>query len=342
VRRPTALVIALLAVAVGMPAASAATAGAAQGREAKLRDVLAALVAESDAPGGVLLVRTTAGTWQRAVGLAEIRPRKTMTVSGRFRIASVTKTFTAALVLRLVGDGKLLLEDTLDRWLPNRLPNGAAAAISIRQLLSHRSGLSDDSPEWIAEPPGRYYYANRNYLLLGEVVEAVTATTFETALGERILRPLRLGKTEPSTAAAAAGIVHGYSPSRPRVDFTALPLTGPHGGLVSTAADVASFARALFRGTLLPKPLLAEMTTAGSVQGFATAGYTAYGLGLMRFPSRCGPAWGHRGRHYGYTTFLLSTAGGARTAVVLLNSGQIGNTAVVARLSRLATSALCT
>src|SRR5215204_4131683 len=93
------------------------------GRDDKLRRLLKTIVAQSNAPGGVLLVQTPTGTWRRAVGAARLAhsvggpagaPRRLpMRVSSRFRIASVTKTFTAALVLRLVADQLLSLEDSV-------------------------------------------------------------------------------------------------------------------------------------------------------------------------------------------------------------------------------------
>jgi D-alanyl-D-alanine carboxypeptidase len=342
-RGPSGLAAMVVAVALAVSTAPWPATGSAgpPTSDAKLRQTLAALVSSSGSPGGVLVVTSPAGTWRRAVGLARIEPRRPMSPSARFRIASVTKTFTAALVLRLDADGVLSLDDTVERWLPARLPDQAASAITVRQLLGHTSGIIDESPEWVAGQPGPYHYANRNYLLLGEIVQAATGSTYETELAKRIIAPLRLRHTEMSTEAEPADIAHGYSPTLPRVDLTALPLTGPHGGLISTAADTVAFARALFRGALLPRSHLDAMRAPGPVRGFPTAGYTAYGLGLMRFPTPCGDAWGHRGRHLGYTALLLSTADGRRIAVALLNAGQIGNSAVVKRIGQLVATALC-
>jgi D-alanyl-D-alanine carboxypeptidase len=310
--RPSALIVIVVAGAIGVSTALRPATGATAlpTRNEKLTRTLATLVSSSGSPGGVLMV-------------------------------TVTKMFTAALVVQLDADGVISLDDTVERWLPARLPGGAASVITVRQLLRHTSGIIDESPEWVATEPGRYHYSNRNFILLGEIVQAATSSTYEAELSKRILRPLKLQRTESSTDAVPAEIAHGYSPTLPRVDLTTLPLTGPHGGLISTAADTVAFARALFRGTLLPPPHVDQMRVPGPVQGFPTAGYTAYGLGLMRFPSSCGEAWGHRGRHLGYTAFLLSTADGSRIAAALLNAGQIGNSAVVKRLGQLVATALC-
>jgi D-alanyl-D-alanine carboxypeptidase len=334
---------ALVAVAVGVLATGAVAAPDApsQSRDSKLRATLAALTKRASSPGGVLHVQTPARTWSGAVGLARIKPKRSMRVSDRFRVASVTKTFTAALVLQLANDGALSLDDSVERWLPGRLEDGAGARVTVRHLLSHTSGLNDDVPEWVAGPPGPFYYANSNYLLLGEIVRAATGSSFGDELSRRILVPLRLRDTAVSSQTAPPGIVHGYSPSLPRVDLTALPMTGPDGGLISTARDLVAFQRALFAGRVIPLPLVEAMQAPGSVQGFASAGYDAYGLGLMRFPSRCGAAWGHRGRHEGYTSLVLSTADGRRTVAALLNAGQIGNAATVTAISRMVALTLC-
>jgi D-alanyl-D-alanine carboxypeptidase len=99
-------------------------------------------------PGAVALVRDAQGTWRGAAGLASLTPREAMRADDRFRVGSVTKTFTATLVLQLVAEGELRLDDTVERWLPGLLPDGDR--ITIRQLLNHTSGLFNytDSPSF--------------------------------------------------------------------------------------------------------------------------------------------------------------------------------------------------
>ena len=82
------------------------------------------------------------------------------------------------------------------------------------------------------------------------------------------------------------------------------------------------------------------MQTPLPLDGFASAGYTAYGLGLMRFPTPCGDAWGHRGRSPGYMTYMLSSPDGNRTAILLLNDGHLEDDVVV-KLNPLVERALC-
>jgi len=341
-------------------AAGSVSAARDQTRDAALRKLLALAVRSVHAPGGVLLVKTPASTWRRSFGAAqlprsyarpEVGPRVPMPAAGRFRIASATKTFTATLVLQLVAGGTLSPDDTVERWLPARLPDGAGGRITLRDLLQHRSGLQDTPLSFagaftVAGPPGTFYYANANYTLLGEIVGAATDST---QLQARLLGPLGLTRTEIARGPITPdGLVHVYSPKPAtphglRIDETSWtdPTPPPAGSIVSGAVDLARFESALFGGELLPAGLLALMQTPGSVTGFETAGYTAYGLGLMRFPTRCGDAWGHRGRGPGYTTYMLSTSDGRRILVLLLNVGKLEDDVVV-KLNPVVERAICT
>jgi D-alanyl-D-alanine carboxypeptidase len=92
-------------------------------------------------PGVIVLARDGARSVQVAAGSARLKPRQPMRVDDRFRIASLTKTFVATVVLELAGEGKLTLHDTVERWLPGMVPNGQN--ITLRQLLNHHSGLFD-------------------------------------------------------------------------------------------------------------------------------------------------------------------------------------------------------
>ena len=143
-RRHFAVLGALLAclataalVAAAAPAKPTATTG---GQTAALQNDLDALVA-AGAPGAILLVRNGNHTTRLTAGLADVRSKRPMRAADRFRIASVTKSYTASVVLQLVAAGKLGLGDSIERRLPKLVPNGKA--ITIRQLLNHTSGLYD-------------------------------------------------------------------------------------------------------------------------------------------------------------------------------------------------------
>jgi D-alanyl-D-alanine carboxypeptidase len=217
-------------------------------------------VVEAGAPGAVALVRTGQRTWQGASGLGDLRARRPARPADRFRIGSVTKSFLATVVLQLVAEGKLRLDDRLQRWLSGVIPGGER--ITIRQLLNHTSGLynyTDDllprltamparqalrqmaarnfRPQQLVAiatshpplfPPGtRFAYSNTNYILLGLVVEQVTGDRLAAQLHQRILVPLKLADTElPDSHQGIRGPhVHGYAPP----DQSWLPSDGPAG-----------------------------------------------------------------------------------------------------------------
>jgi D-alanyl-D-alanine carboxypeptidase len=307
-------------------------------------------VVEAGAPGVVGLVRTGERTWQGASGLGDLRGKRPARAGDRFRVGSVTKSFVATLVLQLVGDGRLRLDDNLQRWLPGLVPGGER--ITVRQLLQHTSGLynyTDDLPEPhrrfrprelvaiatghkpLFAPGTRFSYSNTNYILAGLLVERVTGQRLADQLRQRILQPLELGDTElPTTQRALAGPhVRGYAPPDKDwrvsdgparlVDVTEMDTSWgwAAGAMVSSTADLARFYRALMGGQLLTAELLKQMrTTVDASQGHGTR----YGLGLEVLRLGCGvELWGHGGSLAGYGTTVFSTTDANRQLVMVIN-----------------------
>jgi D-alanyl-D-alanine carboxypeptidase len=320
-------------------------------------------VVSAGVPGALAVVRADDRTVAVATGLADVDAHVKLRAGDRFRIGSVTKVFVATVVLQLAAEGRLRLDDPLDRWLPGVLPDGAR--ITIRDLLSHRSGLPDvaDDPAVLDGPrsdwsprrlveliarlprtavPGRTYrYSNTNYLLLGLVVERVTGRRLASELTQRITRPLHLTNTAFIPGPVRGRHVHGYS--RPSHQGIVDPAGTLHdletrsarwawasGDLVSSASDLARFLAALLAGHLLPPAQLRAME----------AVRTRYGLGLAVFPTRCGRAWGHTGNLNGVLTIAWSTLDGRRQAVVVANAYPLPNDAEMA-LRRAAVMAFC-
>src|SRR5690349_5332350 len=132
---------ATLGVGVSTAVAHAADRGApSQPSVTALQRSLDRLVA-AGAPGGVVLVRDHGRTARLAAGYADTRTHRRMRTSDRFRVGSVTKTFVATAILQLAGDGRLSLDDSVERWLPGEVPGGGA--ITVRQLLTMTSGIFD-------------------------------------------------------------------------------------------------------------------------------------------------------------------------------------------------------
>jgi D-alanyl-D-alanine carboxypeptidase len=308
-------------------------------------------VVEAGAPGVVGLVRTGERTWQGASGLGDLRANRPARAGDRFRVGSVTKSFVAALVLQLVGEGRLSLDDNLERWLPGLVPSGER--ITVRQLLNHTSGLynySDDLPE----PPRRFRprelvaiatghkplftpgtqfpYSNTNYILAGLLVERVTGQPLDDQLEQRIFQPLGLDHTELPTTQRAPGGPHarGYAPPDEDwevsddparlVDVTEMDTSWgwAAGAMVSTTADLARFYQALLGGQLLTPELLKEVRT--TVDASRLGHGIRYGLGLEVLRPGCGvELWGHGGSLEGYQTTAFSTPDADRQLVMVTN-----------------------
>lgn len=345
----TVLLAVVTAAALGTAASAKPTSGT---RATDLRGDLDALVA-AGAPGVIVLVRNGAKTTRLTGGVSELATRRAMQPGDHYRIASLTKTYVAAVVLQLVAEGKLRLGDTVERWLPGLVPNGSR--ITIRMLLIHTSGLADHErdPDVLAPylsgdlsyywsplrlvkiavsrpvlfPPGatqRSSYSSTNYLVAALIVERVTRNTIGAELRRRIFRPLKLVGTSYPTRSTQlpSPYAHGYfllGPP-PLADLSAFSpsLSGPAGAIVSTVGDVAAFYRALLSGRVLVPALLRTMMR--TIPGAENSDlHQRMGLGLERFPTSCGPAFGHSGSFPGYKTYAFSSANGKRQAVVMMN-----------------------
>jgi D-alanyl-D-alanine carboxypeptidase len=310
-----------------------------------------ALVA-AGAPGAILLVRNGNKTTHLVSGVADLATQRKIGQGDHYRIASLTKTYVAAVVLQLAAEGKLRLSDTVERWLPGLVPNGEK--ITIRMLLIHTSGLYDHErdPEvlkpyldgdlsyyWsptrlvklaVSRPelfaPGATKlssYSSTNYVILGLVVSAVTGRSVGAELKQRIFEPLHLAKsTYPTRQTQLPNpYAHGYLMLGPPTltDLSAFSpsLSGAAGAIVSTVDDVAVFYRALLSGRLLkPAQLNAMKKTLPEAKGDLVQ---RMGYGLIRFSTPCGAAWGHSGSFPGYWTHAWSSGDGKRQAVLMVN-----------------------
>jgi D-alanyl-D-alanine carboxypeptidase len=288
--------------------------------------------------------RYAAGAGDLATGTA-LRP------NARFRVGSITKTFVATVVLQLVGEGRLNLDAPVARRLPGLLANGDR--ITVRQLLNHTSGLPDytadpkllagivDNRVWkprelvaLAEKQGREFapgtawgYSNTNYIVAGLLIRAVTGRPLALELSRRIFSPLRLDHTSfPAVKSRVTGYhAHGYisTETNPTPDGRPLDVTGYNpshawaaGAIVSNAADLSRFYRALMSGELLDRPLLRQMKTTVAMDPADPNSTFRYGLGLQRVTDDCGVNWGHDGAIFGYQNNAYWNASTGRTVVV--------------------------
>ncbi|WP_211588756.1 serine hydrolase domain-containing protein [Allorhizocola rhizosphaerae] len=291
-------------------------------------------------------------------GVADTRTKEPVPQDGRFRIASTGKTFVAVVALQLVGEGRLSLDDTVERWLPGVVQGNGndGRQITVRQLLQHTSGIPDDFPDYATEeefrrhrfdvytpeqlvaramnhepgfPPGTAWrYSSTGYLLVDMIIERVTGRPWHVEVEQRILRPLGLTETtwpglSPDVPRPHARGYHPFEPGAAPVDVTEQVVIDPEGAIISTTRDLNRFFRALFGGEVLRPAQLAEMTRTvpiGPELEQAMPG-TRYGLGVFERPLPCGGTyWSHPGGGAGYVTDNGVTGDGRRSVVLSLTS----------------------
>jgi len=287
--------------------------------KAKLDQFFDRLADKNKAMGSLVVAKDGNVVYNRTIGYSQITPaaKKAITAQTRFRIGSITKMFTAVMILQLVDEGKLKLNDTLDKYFAS-VPN--ANKITIAHLLSHRSGIhgirnmpslrdkSATPTEHLAmlekagpsdfEPGSKFAYTNENYLLLGMLIEKLTGKTYQENLTKRITSKIGLKDTYESRSSVDPGKNETYSYRFGRDwDQDAeihWSLFFGAGSIISTPYDLTKFITGLFDGKLISKRSLALMTTMKDDYGF--------GIGVEQFGGKT--FYGHTGGAQSYGAWL--------------------------------------
>ena len=338
--------VALATAPVFVPIAGAGTA-LAQPADLRARaDALLAAAYPADGPGATVIVTRRGRTiYTASRGMADIAGRRPLGPNTVFRLGSLTKQFTAAIILQLVQERRISLDDPVSRFFPDYPQPGAGA--TVRQLLNHTSGIQSytgipgfmagDAParahstaEMIAlfrdlpspTPPGQAWaYNNSGYVLLGAIVEQVTGKPWHRVLAERITGPLGLrsigyGVEREALPNMARGYSGGDAQAGP---MRTLHMSVPHaaGALVGTAGDMARWAQALHHGRVVSAASYALMTTPTSLP---EGGTNPYGMGLQRDTMRGRPTLEHSGGIFGFSTYAVTVPADDVQVVVLANS----------------------
>jgi D-alanyl-D-alanine carboxypeptidase len=356
--------VALAAAPVLVPVAGT---GAAIAQPADFRTRAAAILDAAypaDGPGAAVIV-TRGGQviYSAGRGLADVGTRRPITPDSVFRYGSITKQFTAAIVLQLVAEGRISLDDPLSRFFPDYPQPGAAA--TVRQLLNHTSGIQSYTgiPGWMTEantsrayttaemialfrdrpsptPPGQAWaYNNSGYVLLGAIIEQVTGKPWHQAVAERITGPLGLRTIGYGVdREALPAMARGYTDTEGRVQpARRIHMSVPHaaGALVGTAGDLARWAQALHHGRVVSPALYAQMTSPPRRPG---SPLRPYGFGLEMDQIRGRDTIGHGGGIFGFSTYATYVPSDELFVAVLANSDDPASTPslVAARLAALA------
>jgi len=287
--------------------------------------------------------------FEGSVGVADLARPRPIAARDRFRIASVTKTYVAALVMQLIAEGRLSLDDSVQQRLPGLVPD--SSEITVELLLRMRSGL----PDWVGpvfgDPPdirvldrywaptelirlaltadGRvapgtgYRYCNTDYALLGLMIEKVTGQSVEAQLWQRIFQPLHLDDTSFPTVEPQIRGPHasGHLRDRPGARYDECTTLSPSegwtaGAIVATPTDVARFLDGLLDGKVVdPDGLRLMMDCRETINAD-----TSRGLGLVRYDFGGGRvAFGHQGATPGFSTVAMRTTTGR--SIVLYQNG---------------------
>ncbi len=291
--------------------------------------------------------------WNGVSGEADIHTHVGLDTAYLFQEASVTKLFTATLILQLLEEGLLTLDDTVGQHLA--VVEHVPSNIRIRHLLKHRSGLADfmaapgAANSWLIQPNhtwtpletietfgddpefaqgAAFSYCNTNYVLLGKIAEVVTGVTLAEAFRERFFVPIGMEQTVLRPADALPGqLVPGWSslssPNTYTDDMTFFlgtafsSMVAGAGALVSVPWDVARFDRALFTGELLSSAMLDTMRTCTDVN--MGSNVNGYGYGSMRYSFGGRTYYGHGGDINGFTQLVIHNVEDSVTLALSIN-----------------------
>ncbi|GIG68322.1 serine hydrolase domain-containing protein [Phytomonospora endophytica] len=336
------------------PTAHRVTALAGPPARPAVQAVLDRAVADGGLPGVLAGIHAPGGRWYGTAGVADTATGRPRGAADHFRIGSITKTFVATVMLRLVAEHAVSLDDTVETWLPGLVTGGGHDGwrVTIRRLLNHTSGIfnyTNDpgalsveptySPRRLVEiamghpasfaPGDGWEYSNTNYVLAGMIIEKAGRAPLAEQIAAHITEPLDLpgtylptgdDETLPAPHSRHYTALHDPSPDAVVHDITEMNTT-PYwaaGAMVSTVDDLDRFLAALLGGKLLPHELRREMFTTVPTHDWIDG--TRYGLGVTSLTLPGGTElWGMGGAIFGSWTYAYGDRDGSRVLSVNTN-----------------------
>lgn len=269
--------------------------------------------------GSVAIAKDGKIIYRRSIGYSDFENQKKNDPETAFRIGSISKTFTAAMIMKAVDEGKIILSQTIDKYFPT-VKN--ADKITVEMLLSHRSGIFNITADpsylsWNTEPktekelvklisdynsnfePGsEFEYSNSNYILLSFVLEKIYKKPYSKILDELIIKPLNLKHTffkDKIDGSKNEAFSYKYNGNWIKSPITDMSIPMGAGGISSTPTDLILFAEALFDGKIVSKESLEKMETMKD----------GYGFGLFKMPFYDKTAFGHNGGIDNFSSSLV-------------------------------------
>jgi len=304
--------------------------------EGKMDSLFTILKQKDKYMGSIALSENGKIIYTNAVGFADIEAVKKADTQTRYRIGSVSKLFTATLVMKAVEEKKISLQQTLDAYFP-KIKN--SDKITIHQLLNHRSGIHNftDDDEYLEyytqqqtkyqtltiiekgnsdfEPDTKAAYSNSNYVLLGYILEKVYQDEYSVILNKKITKPLNLtntfvgGQINPNKNEAFS---YDFKETWLKEPETDLSIPGGAGALVSNPTDLVIFIEGLFNGKIISQKSLEIMKTIKD----------GYGSGMFELPNTGKSNYGHDGaidRFNSLVTYLPAD----KLAIAIISNGGV-------------------
>jgi D-alanyl-D-alanine carboxypeptidase len=301
----------------------------------KLDSLFQVLEANNKFMGSVAVSQNGTVVYSRAIGKTDVESNKTAGIDSKYRIGSISKMFTSALIFKATEDKKLSLDKTIDAFFP-AIEN--AKKITIGNLLNHRSGIHNftseeaymtymtnpkSQQEMVAiiekggsdfEPNSKASYSNSNYVLLSYILEKTYKKTFSEIVNDKIVKPLGLkntyvgAKTNIQNKECNSYTFNGEQwVKEPETDMS-IPMGA--GAMVSTPTDLTLFVEGLFAGKIISNTSLKQMTTLQDT----------YGMGIFKMPFHEKSGFGHTGGIDGFRS-VLAYFPEEKLAVALTSNG---------------------